>query len=253
MYILSVSGGMGSAISWLIAHEKGLDYVPVFADTLIEDEDLYRFLRDLERVTGREIVWLTDGRTPWDVYIDQRWIGNSRTAHCSTDLKTKQVKKWAKENANPDDPMVLGMDWSEQDRIDRAAKKWAPRPVVSLLNKYKVGRPEYDLILNRYKIKKPRLYGMGYEHNNCGGFCCKAGLVQFERLYRTMPERFAWHEKEEQRAMAEIGPTAKPFLRQQQGGVLAYLTLREFREQIEAGTMELPMFESAGCGCFTDE
>lgn len=251
-YILSISGGMGSAITWLVAHERGLDYVPVFADTLIEDEDLYRFLSDLERATGRELVRLTDGRTPWDVYRDKRWIGNTRTAHCSTELKTKQVEGWIDENCDPDDALVLGMDWSEQDRIDRAVKVWAPRPVVSLLNEFKVSRPEFDLILNRYRIKKPRLYAMGYEHNNCGGFCCKAGLVQFERLYRTMPERYRWHEEQMEAVMAD-NPNARPFLRQVRDGVTHYITLREFREQLELGTAELPMFDAEGCGCFTDD
>ena len=250
-YIISVSGGMGSAITWLAAHERGVDYVPVFADTLIEDEDLYRFLRDLEAATGRELVWLKDGRTPWDVYRDRKWIGNSRMAHCSTELKTNQVKAWAADNCNDSDPLVLGMDWSEQDRIDRAATIWSPRPVVSLLNEFKISRPEFDLILNRYKIKKPRLYAMGYEHNNCGGFCCKAGLVQFERLFRTMPERYQWHEEQMEAVMAG-NPKAKPFLRQHQGGEVVYLSLLEFREQLEAGSMELPMFDEAGCGCFTD-
>ena len=252
-YQISFSGGLGSGVSALIAHDNGLDFNLIFADTLIEDEDLYRFNDDIAQAVGKKIVHLTDGRTPWDVYADKRWIGNTRTAHCSTELKTKPVMAWLADNAQPNDPLVLGMDMSELDRIERAARNWAPRPVVSLLNMYSVWRPEYDLILNRYGIKKPRLYKLGYEHNNCGGFCCKAGLVQFERLYRTMPERFDYHEKEMDRVMQQIGPTARPFLRQVSGGETDYLTLKEFRKGIEAGSMELPMFDAAGCGCFTDD
>lgn len=251
-YQISFSGGMGSAISALLAFEKGLDFNLIFADTLIEDEDLYRFNDDIAAAVGKKIIHLKDGRTPWDVFIDKRWIGNTRTAHCSTELKTKQVMKWLEKNAELSDPLVLGMDMSEMDRIERAQTNWAPRPVVSLLNEYQVWRPEYDLILNQYRIQKPRLYSMGYEHNNCGGFCCKAGAVQFERLYRTQPERFAQHEAEMERAFSVIGKSARPFLRQRQGGVTRYLSLREFREQLEAGTAELPMFGVGGCGCFTD-
>ena len=251
-YQISFSGGMGSAVSALIAHEQGLDFNLIFADTLIEDEDLYRFNDDIARAVGKEIVVLTDGRTPWDVYVDKKWIGNSRTAHCSTELKTKPIREWINANAAPDDPLVLGMDFSEIDRIQRAQSHW-DRPVVSLVNDYKVYRPQWEPMLDKYGIKKPRLYNFGYEHNNCGGFCCKAGLVQFERLYRTNPERYLYHEAEMQRSMDLIGSTARPFLRQVQGGELKYLTLREFREQLEAGTAELPMFDSAGCGCFTEE
>lgn len=252
-YQISFSGGLGSGISALIAHEQGLDFNLIFADTLIEDEDLYRFNDDIAGACGKEIIHLIDGRTPWDVYIDKRWVGNTRTAHCSTELKTKPVMAWLAKYAAPDDPLVLGMDMSEIDRIERAASNWAPRPVVSLLNEFQVWRPEYELILNRYGIRKPRLYSQGYEHNNCGGFCCKAGLLQFERMYRTNPERYAYHEAEMERALAEIGPTARPFLRQSESGTTIYLTLRDFREQLEAGTMELPMFSDSGCGCFTDK
>ncbi|MCD6006880.1 phosphoadenosine phosphosulfate reductase domain-containing protein [Halomonas sp. IOP_31] len=252
-YQISFSGGMGSAVSALVALENDLDFNLIFADTLIEDEDLYRFNDDVARACGKEIIHLTDGRTPWDVYAEKRWIGNTRTAHCSTELKSKPVRAWLGEHAAPSDPLVLGMDMSELDRIERAQKHWAPRPVVSLLNRYQIWRPQYDEILARYGIRKPRLYSQGYEHNNCGGFCCKAGLVQFERLYRTNPKRFAFHEAEMDRVLAEIGPTARPFLRQVQSGVTYYLTLREFREQLQDGTMELPMFSEAGCGCFTDE
>lgn len=251
-YQISFSGGLASGVTALVAHDKGLDFNLIFADTLIEDEDLYRFNDDIAKATGKKIIHLTDGRTPWGVYVDKRWIGNTRTAHCSTELKTKPVMAWLDDHAAPDDPLVLGMDWSEMERIERAQKNWTPRPVVSLLNQFNIERPEYDLILNRYGIRKPRLYAQGYSHNNCGGFCVKAGQVQFERLFRTNPKRYAWHEKEMNRAMAEIGETAKPFLRVTLEGELRYLTLAEFREHLERGTMELPMFDASGCGCFTD-
>ena len=253
MYQISFSGGLGSGISALIAFEKGLDFNLIFADTLIEDEDLHRFNADIAKAVGKDIVHLIDGRTPWDVYVDKRWIGNTRTAHCSTVLKTDQVRMWLDKNANPDDPLVLGMDWSEMDRIERAQKNWGSRPVVSLLNEFKIYRPQYDEILARHGIEKPRLYKMGYEHNNCGGFCCKAGLVQFERLYRTMPKRYEYHEKQMIIATDKIGETAKPFLRMTVKGELQYLTLTEFREHLEAGTAELDMFSGSGCGCFTDD
>lgn len=249
---ISFSGGMGSAVSAFIAYEQGLDFNLLFADTLIEDEDLYRFNQDVAKAVGKEIITLTDGRTPWDVYIDKRWIGNSRTAHCSTELKTKQVKKWLDEHAQPNDPLVLGMDYSEIDRLERAQKNW-DRPVRSLIIEHKVYRPKFEWYLEKYGIKKPRLYTQGYEHNNCGGFCCKAGLVQFERLYRTNQERFAYHEAEMNRAMSAIGETAKPFLRKVHQGETQYITLTEFRKELECQTLELPMFDDSGCGCFTDE
>ena len=53
--------------------------------------------------------------------------------------------------------------------------------------------------------------------------------------------------------MNKIGPTAKPFLRQVVDSETKYLTLADFRKHIQAGSLELPMFDEPGCGCFTDD
>jgi hypothetical protein len=137
---ISFSGGLGSAVSALVAHHHGLPFRLIFADTLMEDSDLYRFVSDVARTVGQEVVRLEGGRTPWDVV----------------------VRKWLDANSPRYEPLVLGMDWSEQDRIERAQRVWAPRPVVSLLSIFKVTRPTYAKWLADYGLKEPELYGMGF-------------------------------------------------------------------------------------------
>ena len=254
-HIISFSGGLGSAVSALVAHEQGLDFDLVFADTMIEDEDLYRFIEDVARAIGKEIVYLRDGRTPWDVFRDVRYHGNTRTAHCSQVLKTQQVRAWLDENTAPDDVLVLGMDWSESDRIERAQKVWAPRPVVSLLDQFEIVRSQYNDYLKRYDLKKPRLYALGFPHNNCGGFCVRSGLGQHRLLLKHFPERYAQHEQAQAELIEEI-PTARPNLRQTDAnGVLQYITMRSFREQVEEEPEQMDLFSEGpfGCGCFVDD
>lgn len=251
MHYISFSGGKGSAVSALLAHEMGLDFTLLFADTGIEDEDLHRFNADVASAVQRPIIRLCDGRTPWDVYIDRKWIGNTRTAHCSTELKVKPVKDWLTENADASSPLVLGMGVEELDRIERAQQAWNPRPVISLLHQQRVYRHQYAGILKRHGIDAPRLYSQGYDHNNCGGFCCKAGQGQFARLLASNPARYEYHEREMERAMQSIGDTARPFLRVTIGNDLQYMTLRQFREHVQAGGQR-EMFSESGCGCFTD-
>lgn len=247
---ISFSGGLGSAVSALIAHEQGLEFTLLFADTLIEDDDLYRFIEDVSSAVGVPITYLRDGRTPWEVFRDVRYHGNSRTAHCSDILKRQQVKQWLAENAAPDDPMVLGMDMWEQDRIDRAQRHY-DRPVVSLLNEYQVWRPQYDEWLERYGLEKPRLYELGFPHNNCGGFCVRAGLGQHRRLLDVFPERFAWHEEQQRQLMSEVD-TARPHLRRVIDGQTEYLTLAQLRAEAEKqGCLDFSE-GPAGCGCFVD-
>lgn len=252
-YWISTSGGLGSAISCLIAFERGLDFEMIFADTLIEDEDLYRFIWEISLKINKPLIYLRDGRTPWQVFVDKRFIGNSRTAHCSQILKTNMVRNYLDKHAELGDQLVLGMDLSELDRIERAQKNWSPRPVMSLLNELKCWRPQWDDILARWNIKKPRLYDYGFPHNNCGGMCVRAGLKQFATLLANFRDRYMWHEEQQEIAMAAIGPTAKPFLKKRIHGQDFYMTMRDFRLFLEAGIIEVDPYDYAGCACFVDE
>lgn len=254
MHNISASGGLGSAISCLASHRYGVPFRMIFADTLSEDPDLYRFLLDVSNRVGQPIIWLTDGRTPWDVFEDAKFIGNTRIAKCSSVLKTDKVREWLDANAQGDEPLALGMDWSEQDRLERAAKRWAPRPVVSLLNQFKVYRPSYAKWLADYDLKQPSLYDAGFPHNNCGGACVKQGLQGWATLLEKYPQRFAVAEDRMALAMERIGPTARPFLRLTRNKVTSYLTLREFRERYQSGDIIIDPYEdgNGGCGCFTD-
>lgn len=252
-YWISVSGGKGSAISAILAHEHGLDYELVFADTLGEHSTTYAYIVDLGLKLGKKIHWLQDGRTIWDVFVDEGFMGNSRTAPCSRVLKTEPVMKYLDQHAAPDDPIVLGMDWSELDRIERAAANWAPRPVMSLINEFKCQRPEWDKILSRYFSYEPELYKHGFPHNNCAGACVRAGLKQWATVLERMPDQFAIAEAEESRAHALIPGKKYPFLRKSWGKTRVYLTLTEFRTLYQAGMIEVEPFDYGGCGCFVDD
>jgi 3'-phosphoadenosine 5'-phosphosulfate sulfotransferase (PAPS reductase)/FAD synthetase len=244
--VVSLSGGTGSFASACLAHEAGLDFRMVFADTLIEDEDLYRLLDDIEGSLGREIVRLQDGRTPWQVFHDRKFIGNSKTAHCSQILKRDVIRRWLDAN-EPDATLILGMGLDEPERMERAVRQWAPRKVASLLAMVGWSRQDAEDCYRRYGIKRPRLYGMGFLHNNCGGFCVRGGQGAFAHLLRHFPERFAWHEGQEAAALAAI-EGAKPILRDRCGGSTKGMTMARFRE-IEASTADL--FDWGACGCFS--
>ena len=60
-----------------------------FADTRVEDQDLYRFNNDVEQILNKEIQIFTRydkyGKEMdiWDVFYEQRMLGNSRLDPCS--------------------------------------------------------------------------------------------------------------------------------------------------------------------------
>ena len=88
-HVVMFSGGITSwAAARRVARLHGTDNLTLlFADTNIEDEDLYRFLDDAARDIGVPVTRVADGRTPQQVFADKRFLGNSRIAPCSHLLK----------------------------------------------------------------------------------------------------------------------------------------------------------------------
>ena len=200
------------------------------------------------------MIRLKDGRDPWSVFVDKKYIGNSRTAHCSAVLKTDLIQRNLDMFAAPTDPIVIGFSYDEDERQNRAIKRWQPRPVRSLIAEHKLsGGAVEQLVCVKYGIRKPRLYDMGFVHNNCGGMCVRGGQGQFALLLDKRPALYAKHEQRNEWAKREIGPTAGGFIRVQRDGDIEYLDLKEFRERVQSGALIPARYEMGACGCFTDD
>lgn len=145
--------------------------------------------------------------------------------------------------------VVVGIDWSEAHRLEAIKRHWQPWEVIAPLCD-----PPYtsklDLIAwaEREGIKRQRLYEMGFAHANCGGFCVRAGVGHFAHLYRTMPERYTYHEAQEEKLRAYLGKDTA-ILRRVRDGEKKPLPLRELREELE-GNKQVDMLDVGGCGCW---
>lgn len=104
--------------------------------------------------------------------------------------------------------------------------------------------------LAREGVPRPRLYRVGFAHNNCGGGCCKAGQAQFGHLYRTDRDVYDEWEEEETDLRELLGDVS--ILRDRRGGGSKPLPLSVFRQRLEAGAA-YDLFEFGGCGCFIDD
>lgn len=256
-HIVMYSGGIGSwAAAKRVIEQHGKENVKLlFTDTMIEDEDLYRFLTETADKLGCELVWLKDGRDPWEVFKDVRWIGNSRIAQCSHLLKQKVAGKWVKEHYKPEEvTLYVGIDWSEIHRLPSIVKHWSPYMVKSPMTEAPY-LDKTDMIkeLNREGIKTPRLYDLGFAHNNCGDFCVRAGQGHFINLLKTMPDRYKHHEEKEQEMREYLGRDDVSILTRVVNGQEENLTLRTLREEWESGLgLQIDLFDLGGCGCFAN-
>lgn len=201
--IVALSGGMASAwcAHWALETWGKEQVVLYFNDTKWEDADLYRFLDDLEDHFGVKIVKDSDGRNPEEVFNDQHLMGNSRIAICSRVLKAERLQKYYGDG----DILVFGIDKSEEHRAVRITQVYAD---VSVKRKKKcqVFFPLIDQGIEKWQvrdwlkstgIRQPRLYDMGFAHNNCAGGCVRAGKKHWNHLLKNLPEVFAERERME--------------------------------------------------------
>jgi|TARA_R100000030_G_scaffold90705_6_gene75476 hypothetical protein len=255
-HIVMFSGGLGSWMTGkIVAERHGTDdLILLFADTLIEDEDLYRFLEEGAESIGGEFLRIAEGRTPWQVFFDTRFLGNSRVGNCSKILKREFIRKWIEERYKPDEcVMYLGIDGMESHRHDRAANWWQPYTVVSpLCEPPFVSYGQIKEKLKEEGIRIPRLYELGFAHNNCGGFCVRSGQGQFEHLLRVMPDRYAHHEAKE-KELREYLEADVAILRDRTGGTVKPLPLTEFRKRVVAKDPQLNLLEWGGCSCLVGD
>lgn len=262
--VVFFSGGAASWAAGKLASEKygSENTTLLFTDTLIEDADLYRFLDEAADNIGSRLVKIADGRTPWQVFRKEKIIGNSRIDPCSKILKRQISERWIKANFEPaDTALVFGIDWTEKHRFDdgegHGVKNRYNRlgwPYVEALFTLSPLMAKWDVMawLKQEGIRRPRLYDLGFAHNNCGGACVKAGKGHWAHLLRTLPAVYADWEREED-AFNDSRPDKRrqTILRDQfdDGRPTLPVSLRDFRERVEAGA-QIDMFDVGGCDCF---
>jgi hypothetical protein len=253
-HVVSFSGGVCSfwAAARVIEEHGPANVTLLFADTKMEDEDLYRFNEEASAHLGVALTVTVDGRTPWEIFFDEQFLGNSRIDPCSRLLKRERLWRWTRENCDRATTVnYVGLDWTEGHRLARlraARPDWrieAPMLAGELWDKTRMFRE-----LAAIGVEIPRLYKLGFPHNNCGGFCIKAGQAHFAHLLRVLPDRYAFHEGMEEMVRAKLGDVS--ILNRVVGGIAQRLTLRQLRQEIEGGR-EYDRLEWGGCGCAVDE
>ena len=251
-HIVAFSGGLSSfEVARLLVEQHGKDVVEcVFTDTATEDDDLYRFVRETRAYLGCAFTHLADGRNIWEVFESVSFMGNSRIDPCSRILKREIFAQYLKRHYP--DPIAVtlyyGIQSHEKHRIEDIRSRWAPYPVEAPLIALETTKEQMMVTLDQIGIALPLLYELGFEHNNCGGFCVKTGQRQMAHLLKVMPARYHWHEERQEKLFERIGPHG--FIRKTTNGELRYLSLKEFREMLESG--EKPqMFQDGACACFS--
>lgn len=248
-HTIAFSGGLNSfEVARLCVKRYGPKAVEcVFTDTCTEDEDLYRFVRETIAYLRCSLVTLRDGRDIWQVFTDRRFMGNSRVDPCSHHLKREMFRKYLS-NIRPESTVLYyGIGEHELHRLLSIEERWKPFRVIAPLIATGTTKEQILHTLDKIGIAPPRLYELGFEHNNCGGFCVKSGQRQMALLLKALPKRYAHHEEQQEKLFQIIKPHG--FIKRTVNGELEYLSLKQFRELVERGEI-VQKFPDGACACF---
>jgi hypothetical protein len=260
----------GRKADWVPAAEDFPDY-RVAEDVPIEEyagNPLWRaFLRQLRLRAQEEIpelVWLSAGRDPWEIFRDQRYLGNSRRDPCSKLGKRMVLDKWLAIAADPEiDILIYGIGEHEKHRFedtDKDGNLTGIRPRLEakgwIAEAPLIGLPEINPTWHMHQegLRPARNYALGYLHDNCGGFCIKAGKAHYQNRRRVHAERYAYDAMMERKFVAWLGKPVT-ILTEVVGRKKRQLSLADFGTRMEAEpeiTYDYEQGES-GCGCMLDE
>lgn len=249
VHVAMFSGGASSAyVAYHIVQKYGKENcVLFFTDTLWEDIDNYRFMEEVAEYIGMEITYRIDGRTPEEVFHDVRFLGNSRMAKCSEELKVRQTLIYLEElrdEHNLEPILYFGIGPHEQHRAINLQNFYEHNPIEPIATRFpmiETFTEDLDtkkIIRDEWKIALPRMYGFGFSHANCAGRCVRGGLGHYALLYKVWPEQYAEQEAMEERFRKKFDKDVSILKRNSKA-----FTLREYREMMERDGVETYLSE----------
>ncbi len=260
-HIIMYSGGASSSYvaKWVSDRYGKENCILLFTDTLWEDADNYRFLEECAEYIGLDITKKVDGRTPEDVFFEQKFLGNARFAKCSEELKVRQTLIYIEDIRDEGYEPVLyfGIGPHELHRKDSLIRHYEHFP----LEPVKCEFPMIDsissevkaryIIENEWGIKLPRMYDLGFHHANCKGRCVRGGLHHYGNLFLEWPEVYKEQEEMEERFRNQFNldvsmmkKDRKPYtLKYHRENVLEKMSLEELRRYAKVRDVDdIPCF-----------
>lgn len=193
MKVAWFSCGVTSAVMCKkLVQENDVEFEIVYEDTGSEHESNKSFLSDCSSWIGREIKTI---RSPffkdhWDVIERIRYVNGPSGAACTRKLKREVRTQYEYASEIAGDKVTghfYGFDSGEAKR----AKSFIERNPGSYFPLLRLGisKEECFSIITDAGIELPKMYQLGYGHNNCIG-CVKGGKGYWNKIRIDFPEAF---------------------------------------------------------------
>jgi len=189
------SAGVSSFVSAYLVREV-LDKI-IYIDIENQHPDSMRFVRDCQKVLDMEIEVLQSNYKSVDNVITSFQFINSRYGAKCTDVLKKRVRKeWEYKHAGIDLTYVWGYDCGERHRAERLIESDLNHNHEFPLIERLLSKEDAHGICRQLGIKRPVMYDLGYQNNNCIG-CVKGGMGYWNKIRIDFPEVFERRAKQE--------------------------------------------------------
>jgi len=203
-HVISIGGGISS--TWLLVDRVLAKYPADSVHAVIcpvenEHPDVWKLCDAVSARYHIPIHRIGQSADIWQVFFEQRMMGNPFADPCSRILKREKMARYMSQYTPADTMLHVGITADEIDRMLAITRNWSKQG-------FKVQADLADEpLLNRDRLVEmckqefgfaPQLYLEGFSHNNCGGFCVKAGKGQMARLLYYHPDIYRYHERMEQ-------------------------------------------------------
>lgn len=184
-----LSAGVSSFIAGYLVRDTVDKFIYIDIDD--QHEDSGRFIKDCEKILdGKEVEILKSPYGSVESVIRQfRYVSGPAGAKCTEVLKKRVRKEWEYEHQDYSITYVWGFDCNEMDRAERLNKSMPDFQHEYPLIDRQLTKQDAHAILAHLGIKRPAMYDLGYNNNNCKG-CVKGGMGYWNKIRKDFPEVF---------------------------------------------------------------
>lgn len=185
-----LSAGVSSFIAGWLEKETIDEFI--YIDVEDQHPDSMRFIKDCEKALGKEVQILkSEYGCVENCVLMFNGFKHAYTgfAPCTNWLKKRVRKDWEDEHWDDEITYVWGMDSEEQHRAERLIEGMSHFKHQFPLIEKGITKQEAHGILKQLGIKRPEMYEMGYNNNNCIG-CVKGGMGYWNKIRQDFPDVF---------------------------------------------------------------
>lgn len=185
-----ISAGVSSFIAGYLERESIDKYIYIDIDD--QHEDSMRFIKDCEDVLGKPIDILKSEYGSVDnaaKAFGHYRIVRTGFAPCTNWLKKRVRKEWEDKHREYDITYVWGMDLNERHRAEVIKETMVEFEHCFPLIDRELTKADCHGMLRSLGIKRPLMYDLGYNNNNCIG-CVKGGMGYWNKIRNDFPDVF---------------------------------------------------------------